>query len=144
MNDTGEKGAPPTQHTRGRARSAALSAAIAVLCSACTTWQISTAPSIRASSFNAHEVRVTKRDGTLLTIYEPRVAGDSVFGWTAPPAKRSDAAPVALALGDVQRVGRRAVNGGRTALAVAGTAAGIALVGAALLITSVLIAWNGS
>ncbi len=86
----------------------------------CSSWRMSTPLHSIPSSYDASVVRVTLRDSRMLTIYQPRIFGDSVVGWREPPRRSSDVGTVSAALADVQEIERREFDPLKSAGLVAG------------------------
>jgi len=85
---------------------------------ACTAYRLTDEPlaQLTASPKPVGRVCVTKLNGIQVEVWEPRVAGDTLFGSNAAPGKAT--AGVAIALADIQSTEVRKFDTGRTVVAV--------------------------
>lgn len=88
--------------TRGRCFPAV--AALLVSVAGCYHYAAQYRPLADALASPQDEVRVTLADSTQLVLHSARAVGDSVIGWSAPPAKGGQADRVAVAIADVRYV----------------------------------------
>ena len=121
--------------------------ALAILSSAlggCVTWQGRSAqavvPRADAPQPARGRVRVTLRDGRVLTLRDAALAGDSLVG--RPDGGAPAGARVAVAVADVRALAVRRVSVGRTVGLLAGIAAAAGAVWAALVYITLSTAYT--
>lgn len=119
--------ASPMTLLRVRRSSIALLLLLAYL-PACTSWHVGT-PTPEAFIQREHPkvVRVTRIDGTRVTLTNPILAGDSLTGLSRPSDYIRDTTRVTIALSDVQSVAVEKFSAGK-ALIVAGAVVGALLI----------------
>jgi hypothetical protein len=91
---------------------------------ACRTWQAAPLPIVPAPT-EAFNGRVALKSGVRFTVYDIRMAADSLLGtirWSRGPTE-----PFAAAIRDIERLEVRRFHGGRTAGLVAAIATPVAL-----------------
>ncbi len=90
--------------------------------SACTSWQVgSPTPAQLVEREHPNAVRVTRTDGTTLTLSAPAVRGDSLVGTVGVGLARDDGVSTAsVALADVRQLEVRRADTGKTLLAIVG------------------------
>jgi hypothetical protein len=100
--------------------------------SACMTWETQQVSPDQVVSRNPSQVRITHAGGGRTIMAGPAIVGDSLVGVPAESQSAPGARRVATALSDVQSVEVQRVNGGKTALAIAGVGlAGLLFIGIA-------------
>ncbi len=123
-----------------RAIASALMAAMPMHIGGCATWNVQEpAPEQVIAEQEPDVIQITKTDGTKLTVWDPRVVGDSLMG-LAPPEDQVWAAgravpenvQLSVALEDVQYV---AVEGTDWGVVI-----GVGLIAAAALVAMVVVA----
>ena len=112
-----------------------------LLCSGCASaWHtVQASPAAAMAAHGVGDVRVTRRDGSMVQLHQPVMSGDSIVGYEDPPWDRGGKATrQAIPLDDVKRISvwqrDKALN---TVLWVAGATF------AALFVLSVIAAPNG-
>lgn len=133
-------------HPRSKLRTTVLRAllfGLLVASAACTSWRGTAAPRIAPESFEARVIRVTRTDGTVTRLYQPRVIGDSVTGWARDPRRDTGGESISIALSDVRRVDRRKADALKTAGVAVGAGAGLYVLRFALLAAGMAIAGGG-
>jgi hypothetical protein len=106
---------------------------------ACATWKVQeSAPEQVIAEQSPGSVNVTKTDGGRLTVWDPRVVGDSLVGFTEPEGfvqaagkPRPDKVPVSVHLGEIEHLAVLKTNS-------AVFAVGIVIIGAVLIALSVI------
>ena len=93
---------------------------------ACTSFQRQSIPGPGDEALQAREARITRNDGSVHSLINVRVDGDSLTGFTS-----SNAARVAIATSDISTIEIRQTSEKRTAGLITGivVGAGAALVG---------------
>jgi hypothetical protein len=96
---------------------------------ACSTWQVGTpTPAQFVEQKKPHSIRVTRTDGSRITLTSPMVRNDSILGNSGAGDPEHS---VALALSDVQQVEVRKIATGKTLLLVGGILVAVAIIGCA-------------
>lgn len=92
---------------------------------------------------NPYVIDVTRRDQSIVTIYQPRVRGDSLLGWLENPVPdASSARRAAVSLADVREISVRRFDGTGTTVLLLGGAMVVAVYLLALLF--IMISHEGS
>jgi len=92
---------------------------------------------------NPYVVDVTRRDQSVVTIYQPRVRGDSLLGWLENPVPdASSARRTGVSLADVREISVRRFDGTGTAVLLLGGVMVVAVYLLALLF--IMISHEGS
>jgi hypothetical protein len=99
-------------------------AALAVGCAGCHSLQPVSNPSRYIAETHPPVVHVKYKNGARVSVAQPRVSGDSLYG-TWQQAGR----PVAMPLGEAQRIDARQYSKKRTTMLIVGTAAVAATLG---------------
>lgn len=117
-----------------------LAASILMLSTAaCHSWrpQSTPAPQVVEQMNGRGTVRILRRDGSVMVLASPQVAGDSIVGTTGNPPQRA-----AVAVADVQRIDTRRVSATRTGGLAVGTIVLVSAVAIAAAVAAVLGGWN--
>ena len=110
-----------------------LGAWVLFLASGCMSWRSQQAPPGEVLAKRAPPVvRVELQDERRIEVFEPRVANDTLSGYTGGPSTADRAEPIRIALADIHLVELRRPDGGKTLLSLA--AVGFVLVLIALVI----------
>jgi hypothetical protein len=105
---------------------------LALHTSACTTWEIQPASPAQVVSRKPGQVRITHAGGGRTIMAGPRVVGDSLLGVATDSQTAQGPRRLSAALSDVRSVEVQRVDGGKTALMVAGVGlAGLLFIGIA-------------
>jgi hypothetical protein len=88
--------------------------------SACMTWETQQVSPDQVVSQIPSQVRITHAGGSRTVMAGPTIVGDSIVGAPVESHAAPNAQRLSTALADVQAVEVQRVNGGKTALAVAG------------------------
>jgi hypothetical protein len=110
-----------------------VSAALALLLPACTTWQVGTpSPAEFVTNKHPESVRVTRMDSSKFDLRSPEVLDDSLVGKVGGGMAHADTArTVSLPLSDVQSVEVKKTSVGNTIALIGGIWLGLGLIGAA-------------
>jgi hypothetical protein len=104
-------------------RAIALVALLAYL-PACTEWHPLPGPQPARGLSGEHDLLLTLKDGSRVTLLQARVQGDSLVGLAAP---RSRKVRRAIALTEVREVADHRIDEGRSAIAMVGGVVGVGL-----------------
>lgn len=89
-------------------------ALLAATSMACTTWTAHPTPGPEAVEY-PKQIRVHRTDGSVISITNPQVAGDSIVGMSL---SRDAATRVAVAKGEIRKIESEEFSPGRTTLLV--------------------------
>ena len=105
---------------------------LALHTSACMRWETQTVSPDQVISQKPAQVRITLAGGNRTIVAGPTIVGDSLIGASADSQTAPGARRLSAALSDVQSVELQRVNGGKTALMIAGVGLGaLMFIGAA-------------
>jgi hypothetical protein len=101
---------------------------LALTASACTSWRAEMRPlPAPLDGDTLPQIRVFTRNGETIVVYEARLAGDSILGFSRP-RRDANSTSVAIATRDVAEVSYLATDGAKTTIAVVVLLLGVILV----------------
>jgi hypothetical protein len=112
-----------------RAIASVLGLSLLIQVTGCSSWHARQDPPAQVVAEKSYKVlRVTRTDGTRVTVYEPKLQQDTLVGQTHPRGSTMTAAEVRVAVSDIQSLEVRRANTGGTVLLVAGIGATLIIV----------------
>jgi hypothetical protein len=115
--------------------------------SGCASWSVQKAPPAQVLTQKSYNVvRLTLSDGNRVQVFEPRLAADSLRGYTGGASAERQSRPISVALSDIRDLEIWRFDTGKTVLLAAGIGATIVLVAAiaaATFASAVRGAWGG-
>ncbi len=96
--------------------------------SGCASWSVQKAPPAQVLTQKSYDVVIlTLSDGSQVRVFEPKVADDSLEGYTGGASTERQSKPIRVALSDIRELEIWRVDTGRTVLLVAGIGATVLL-----------------
>ncbi len=122
-------------------RRRAVHALLILLClptaTACHSWQrYELAPAPAVDSASSRTLRITRRDGSQVTLNNARLRNDTLHAWLSTAPRGGSSGQVAVAMADISSVQARKFSGGRTFGLIAGSFAAVVLTALAAAIGS--------
>jgi hypothetical protein len=100
--------------------------------SGCMGWSTQQKPPAQVLTEKSYDrARVTSNDGRRVEVYQPRVVGDTLVGFTSQPSEKKEPKAIAIPVSDIRYVEVQKVSAGKTILLAAGIGLTVLLIAAA-------------